>query len=89
MRRPFGVKWIRFGFCWTRFLPTEPLSPCFHRTLEHVDTLGAHPVRRPAFSSHLITTFRMPICLWGPDLERHRVEEIQREFLLSRNLIGF
>src|SRR5579871_5429026 len=32
MRRPAGVKWIRFGFCWSRyfFLAEWPLSPCFH-----------------------------------------------------------
>ncbi len=32
MRRPVGVKGIRFGFCWPRcFFPTEsPLSPPFH-----------------------------------------------------------
>jgi hypothetical protein len=32
MRRPVGVKWIRFGFYWSRcfFLAESPLSPCFH-----------------------------------------------------------
>ena len=32
MRRPVGVKWVLFSFCWTKvFLPPSlPLSPCFH-----------------------------------------------------------
>jgi len=32
MRRPVGVKGIRFGICWSRcFFPAEsPLSPTFH-----------------------------------------------------------
>ena len=47
MRRPVGVKGIRFGICWSRclFSAELPLSPplyllCF----EHVDNLGAYSI---------------------------------------------
>src|SRR5439155_22693304 len=72
MRRPVGVKWVLFSFCWTKvFLPPSlPLSPCFHPHSRGAICLRSVHVGRSRFSRccHLLSDLWFCSCIVEPGL---------------------